>query len=114
LLGQRYGSIPRSIPPDLVEREPWLKEHLDGKKSVTELEILHGVLNNPAMADRAFFFFRDPAYVNSFPPEKRPDFLSQDDESNAKLRDLKDRTRQCHRAERLKNPLWENREAIHS
>ena len=30
-------------------------------KSVTELEILHGVLNNPDMAERSFFYFRDPA-----------------------------------------------------
>ena len=29
-------------------------------KSVTELEILHGVLNDPDMAKHAFFYFRDP------------------------------------------------------
>jgi nephrocystin-3 len=63
LLGERYGWIPDAIPTDVIEKEPWLKEHLYGRKSVTELEILHGVLNNPKMHHHAFFYFRDPAYV---------------------------------------------------
>ena len=42
LLGERYGSLPREIPPDLVERQPWLEQHRE--KSITELEIIHGVL----------------------------------------------------------------------
>ena len=62
LLGERYGWIPEAIPAEVLEHEPWIREHADGadKKSVTELEILHGVLNNPEMADHAFFYFRDP------------------------------------------------------
>jgi len=55
---------------DMVEeREPWLREHL--KHSVTELEILHGVLNNPDMTEHAFFYFRDPAYLKRLPPGSR-------------------------------------------
>jgi hypothetical protein len=64
LLGERYGWIPDSIRPEVVEREPWLKEHLHDRTSVTELEILHGVLNNPKMTGYAFFYFRDPAYLD--------------------------------------------------
>ena len=64
LLGERYGWIPDSIRPEVVEREPWLKEHLHDRTSVTELEILHGVLNNPKMAGHAFFYFRAPAYLD--------------------------------------------------
>lgn len=65
LLGERYGWVPRdeAITTDLLEEEPWLANHR--QKSVTELEILHGVLNNPEMAGRAFFYFRDPAYAQS-------------------------------------------------
>jgi hypothetical protein len=48
LLGERYGWVPRQVAEELVELQPWLAEHKD--KSVTELEILHGVLNNPAVA----------------------------------------------------------------
>ena len=63
LLGERYGWVPGddAFTPDLEEEQAWLKG-LHGK-SVTELEIIHGVLNNPEMAGRAFFYFRDPAYA---------------------------------------------------
>src|SRR5690606_30004501 len=59
LLGERYGWIPDTIRPEVIERQPWLQEHLEGRTSVTELEILHGVLNNQEMADHAFFYFRN-------------------------------------------------------
>jgi hypothetical protein len=64
LLGERYGWVPEKgkYPPELVEQRPWLKKH-QGGKSVTELEILHGVLNNPKMAGRALFYFRSAAYA---------------------------------------------------
>jgi hypothetical protein len=51
LLGERYGWIPETLPADLVEHEDWLKEHLHGKTSVTEPEILsrhrHSNRNSP-------------------------------------------------------------------
>jgi len=65
LLGERYGWIP---PQDYYKKDVledpnlgWVKEHLDGK-SVTELEILHGVLRNEKMRDKAFFYFRNGGY----------------------------------------------------
>ena len=65
LLGERYGWIP---PQDYFKKDVledpnlgWVKEHLDGK-SVTELEILHGVLRNEKMRDKAFFYFRNGGY----------------------------------------------------
>ena len=66
MLGERYGWIPpqEGYAPDLLERQPWLKKH-QGGKSVTELEILHGVLKNKRMKTRAFFYFRSPAYARS-------------------------------------------------
>ncbi len=73
LLGERYGWTPGAdaFTADLTEEQPWLKDL--GGKSVTELEILHGVLNNPDMAGRSFFYFRDPAYVRG----RGADFLSE-------------------------------------
>jgi tetratricopeptide (TPR) repeat protein len=93
LLGERYGWIPEEIPNEIVEREAWLREHVSDRKSVTELEILHGVLNNPEMANHAFFYFRDPNYIDQLPNERRPDFVAEDDESAGKLSALKRRLR---------------------
>lgn len=68
LLGERYGWIPDVIDPALVEDERWLGDM--GGRSVTELEILQGVLNDPAMAGHALFYLRDPAYVEGKPAEQ--------------------------------------------
>ncbi len=96
LLGERYGWIPDSVPPEVIERESWLREHVGERKSVTELEILHGVLNNPEMANHAFFYFRDPKYVDQVSIEQRSDFTSEDLESAARLEKLKERIRHNH------------------
>ncbi len=102
LLGERYGWIPESVPPEVMTREPWLKQHVGGRTSVTELEILHGVLNNPAMSKHAFFYFRSPAYLASVPEKERADFATENPESQEKLQNLKDRIR------RSGLPLLEN------
>ena len=91
LLGERYGWMPREIPTELVEEQPWLAEHRG--QSVTELEILHGVLRDPAMANRACFYLRDPSYVDGVPADQRGDFVEADPEARAKLAALKERIR---------------------
>ncbi|MDD2734739.1 MAG: tetratricopeptide repeat protein [Desulfuromonadaceae bacterium] len=80
LLGERYGWIPDAIPAEVVKKEPWLKEHLHGRKSVTELEILHGVFNDPEMRGHSFFYFRDPAYVDNptLTEEERREMVERD------------------------------------
>ena len=90
LLGERYGWVPtaQQFPDGLINQERWLAEHVGGK-SVTELEILHGVLNNPAMAGRALFYFRDPQWSI----KQGGDFVSASAQERGKLSDLKDRIR---------------------
>lgn len=44
LLGRRYGWVPSKFPVAVGQRYGWTQHHTG--KSVTELEILHGVLNN--------------------------------------------------------------------
>ena len=85
LLGERYGWVPGddAYTADLKEEQSWLKD-LHGK-SVTELEILHGVLNDPEMAGRAFFYFRDPDYAK----ERGTDFLPENEAAGAKQSTLK-------------------------
>lgn len=92
LLAERYGWVPEvsSYAAELLQEQEWLQEHVGGK-SVTELEILHGVLNNPAMAGQAFFYFRDPQWSAS---QNHPDYLAENAESAEKLTRLKQRIRQ--------------------
>ncbi|HEV3083926.1 MAG TPA: DUF4062 domain-containing protein, partial [Gemmataceae bacterium] len=92
LLGERYGWVPPQVADELVELQPWLAEHRD--KSVTELEILHGVLNNPDIANRAVFYFRDPAYVKRVPAEQRGGLIEANPVQRGKLAALKERVRQ--------------------
>ena len=89
-IGDRYGWVPEKHQYDLslLVEQPWLDEHRGGK-SVTELEMLHGVLNNPQMKDRAFFYFRNSEYSQS----KGGPYLSEGPESALKLEALKDRIR---------------------
>lgn len=87
LLGERYGWVPDEIPAELIEREHWLAQHR--QKSVTELEILHGVLNNPDMANRAIFYFRDPKYLDRLPADQRAEFVETDPVRQEKLTALK-------------------------
>jgi nephrocystin-3 len=102
LLGERYGWIPGddAFTADLQEEQPWLAD-LRGK-SVTELEIFHGVLNNPDLARRASFYFRDPAYAQA----RGPDFLSESDAAARKQTALKTAIRTTCTAKPI--PLREN------
>jgi len=86
MLGERYGWIPPEdgYAPDLLERQPWLKTH-QGGKSVTELEILHGVLNNSRMKGRAFFYFRSSLYSK----RKGGDYVATSAEDQKRQNDLK-------------------------
>jgi len=102
LLGDRYGWVPGRFSEDLIAQQPWLREHQE--RSVTELEILHGVLQNPAMGNRCCFYFRDPAYLAQIPPEQRSDFQEQDPRARQKLADLKDRIRRSGLALRENYP----------
>jgi tetratricopeptide (TPR) repeat protein len=90
MLGERYGWIPpfEGYAADLIERQPWLTKH-QGGKSVTELEILHGVLNDRRMKGRAFFYFRSSAYARA----KGGDYLPSAEDRTRQIR-LKRRIRE--------------------
>jgi nephrocystin-3 len=91
LLGERYGYVPERIDSELERTQRWLAEHRE--HSITALEILHGALNNPQMAKRACFYFRDPSYLERIPPERRADFASESPAAHAKLEALKGQIR---------------------
>jgi nephrocystin-3 len=94
LLGERYGWVPEALAEELMQEQAWLKNHLD--HSVTELEILHGVLKSPLMRDRSLFYFRSPGYIDQVPVENRADFLEDNQERAVRLSGLKQRLREEH------------------
>ena len=114
LLGERYGWVPppQKYGAELLERQPWLEEHRGGK-SITELEILHGILNKPEMSDRAFFYFRAPDYAR----KKGGNYLPDTPENAKRQGELKERIRKSGLpvfeyskpevfAKRLQENLW--------
>ena len=80
ILGERYGWIPEKIDDSLLQREQWIKE-INGA-SVTEMEFCYGALNSPQLADFAFFYFRDPRYVESLPVEQQQEFTESTSNSD--------------------------------
>ena len=94
LLGERYGwvPLPQSISPALVEQQAWLKTY--GGRSVTELEIIHGVLRDQEMHRHAIFYFRDRGWLDRLPTgAQRSDFESDSPEASAQLNQLKQQIR---------------------
>ncbi|NBC02652.1 MAG: NACHT domain-containing protein [Bacteroidetes bacterium] len=94
LLGQRYGWVPDNLPEDALEQQPWLKEERDRGRSMTELEIMQAVLNNPEMKGQAFFYFRTDGYLSDVPSEKRWRYTDPDESQIEKLDQLKERIRE--------------------
>jgi len=91
ILGQRYGWVPDGIPEDTELENPWLAEYRE--HSITALEIIHGVVRNPAMANRSYFYFRDPSYLGDVPAPEREDFVAESAEAENKLERLKEEIR---------------------
>jgi hypothetical protein len=93
LLGDRYGWIPDVIPAELLAKESWLSEQFTEGKSITEMEILHGVLNNPEMAKHAFFYFRDKKFSENQISKVQQDYKKENENANLKLKLLKTKIR---------------------
>lgn len=92
LLGERYGTVPKRIPPGAGGQFDWLLRQ--GGRSLTELEILHGALNHPEGKRRAFFYFRDPQCLTDIPFDlRRSHYVETQDEKITRLSDLKARIR---------------------
>jgi tetratricopeptide (TPR) repeat protein len=91
LLGERYGWVPETVDEQLATQQPWLLEHKE--KSVTDLEIVHGVLKNPEMKGLAFFYFRDPESSRRVEEDmaRQPDYRPEPEPSREKLNSLKEK-----------------------
>src|SRR5665647_386843 len=100
ILGERYGSIPDNISEDAKFAHPWLDKYPG--HSFTALEIVHGVLRNPELAKRSFFYFCCPQFISKIPENLRCEFIAENSEEALKLKALKDNIRSSGR------PVMEN------
>ncbi|XP_050397784.2 telomerase protein component 1 [Patella vulgata] len=93
ILAERYGYMPETYDvPDTSEYD-WVKNYPAGA-SVTELEMHYGALAGPqAVAERAFFYFRDRRVEYDIPNEFIQHFKSESEETNMKMNKLKNRIR---------------------
>lgn len=91
LLGQRYGSIfpVEALTDELIAAYPILAGA--GGKSLTEIEILHGVLERPGAAQRALFFERNRAWLESLDEKTRSAMEGESELARQRLADLKRR-----------------------
>lgn len=87
ILGERYGHISNTLPADFGSRYNGMQQHTG--RSITELEIRYGVLNNVPMRKHALFLFRDSAFLADLPADKRKDFEAEDAAAALKLEHLK-------------------------
>ena len=93
LLGERYGSTLNAdkLSPEAFEAFPVLREATG--LSLTEIEIMHGVLNDADAAKRAIFFERDPAWLDTLSTQERANYVADSAGARVKLKDLKNRIR---------------------
>lgn len=93
LLGERYGRI---VPGSLLTEElrsafPVLAQATG--RSLTDIEIMHGVLDARAGRSEALFFFRDPSWLESIPEERRDTYVTEGPDERQKLAELKGQIR---------------------
>jgi len=109
VLGERYGRVPEKVPEDTSFSHPWLRDY--PAHSFTALEIIHGVLRNPSLAERSFFYFRDPRFISQVPDSKRADFMAENSDAAGKVAALKDKIRASGRPVMEEYPCrWDNTE----
>ena len=109
ILGERYGSVLDTVPEDAEFVHPWLREY--SGYSITALEVVHGVLRNPDLAPRSFFYFRDPQFISQMAENNRANFAAENPEAARKLAALKDKIRISGRPIMENYPSrWDDRE----
>jgi tetratricopeptide (TPR) repeat protein len=89
ILGERYGWTPTTYQVPDYEKYDWLRKFEKGH-SITALEIYHGVLNKKKMKPRAFFYFRNPAFIGDVPLSKQAEVKAESDTAAKKLYHLKE------------------------
>lgn len=87
MLGARYGWVPSTnqVPDDVKVRYEWKNGY-----SITAMEVYHGALKHAGSGRaNAFFYFRDPSFMNSIPNNLQPAFKDTENDLQRKMSDLK-------------------------
>jgi Domain of unknown function (DUF4062) len=88
ILGARYGWVPNKIP-DTIEEEYSISQIYKGK-SITEMEILYGVLNDKSLKVHAYFYIRNRNSLVLIPDNIRKKYYIEANKSSmTKLNQLK-------------------------
>ena len=94
MLGQRYGWVQDEYMVTDNEEYDWIREY-PSRRSITELEMHHAALADPDKAmNKAFFFFRDKAFLSEVPDEHLGSFVSSSYEDECKIEALKSSIRE--------------------
>ena len=100
ILGERYGWVPHKLPQFDTLEYGWVQA-MTGK-SITELEIIHGVLNDHEMQPRSFFYFRDDRFLSTLSGQDRLLFEeTPTDEEQQQLSPQEAEARAQHRRDQL-------------
>lgn len=92
LLGERYGWIPDSGVVESL-RDERVSCQYEENMSITNLEIKYGALSEEETLERCIFCFRNSDFINDVPEDKRPIYLAESKEHEAKLSFLKEQIR---------------------
>ena len=103
-IGNRYGWVPpekrwKGIVESMTDEErAMMGEDLSEVRSVTELEMLFGVLNDSNALPSSFFFLRKPDVYQQMDPDSRSVFCDSDPGNAARLDSLRKKIRETYRA----------------
>ena len=98
-MGERYGWAPSDVDiqnkQELIALFPIVETSVNTGKSVTEMEVLHGVLNHSDMEGYAYFYLRAPELSNKLAIQTNSftEYFETDERAKIKLEDLKTRVK---------------------
>lgn len=103
-VGDRYGWIPpqnrwQGIVDSMTDEErAMMSGDLDDVRSVTELEMLFGVLNDRKALPSSFFFFRKPEVYEQMDSVSKAVFCDSDQRNVSRLESLRNKIRDTYQA----------------
>lgn len=112
-IGDRYGWIPsqerwQHVLEGMTAKErEMMKDEAEEVRSVTELEILFGVLQDRSCMPNSFFFMRRPGVYDSIPADKKSIYCDSDPKARHKLDTLKDKVLTAYSQAGLTGNIYE-------